>query len=64
MKSLFRLSLVTLTLMAVFCTGALGAEKILKLSTTTSTASSGLLDYLLPAFEKKYDCKVNVLPMG
>jgi tungstate transport system substrate-binding protein len=63
MKSIFRLSIVTLTLLAFFCTGAMAAE-ILKLSTTTSTANSGLLDYLLPKFEAKYDCKVHVLPMG
>jgi tungstate transport system substrate-binding protein len=36
----------------------------LKLATTTSTENSGLLDYLLPAFEKKYNAKVQVLSMG
>lgn len=63
MKSIFRSSLITLILLALFSSGALAAE-ILKLSTTTSTANSGLLDYLLPKFEEKYDCKVHVLPMG
>lgn len=63
MKSIFRSSLITLILLAFFSSGALAAE-ILKLSTTTSTANSGLLDYLLPKFEEKYDCKVHVLPMG
>lgn len=63
MKSIFRLSLVTLTLLAFFCTGAMAMEH-LKLSTTTSTDNSGLLDALLPAFEQKYDCKVDVIGVG
>lgn len=63
MKSIFRLSLVTLTLLAFFCTGALAAER-LKLSTTTSTDNSGLLKALLPMFEQKYDCKVDVIAVG
>ena len=38
---------------AIFLTGllagtAIGSDKILKMSTTTSTQSSGLLDLLLP----------------
>jgi tungstate transport system substrate-binding protein len=63
MKSIFRLSLVTLTLLAFFCTGAMAMER-LKLSTTTSTDNSGLLDALLPAFEQKYDCKVDIIAVG
>lgn len=34
------------------------------LSTTTSTQDSGLLDYLLPSFEKKYDMEVRVVAVG
>ena len=30
------------------------------LATTTSTENSGLLDYILPHFEEKYNTKVNV----
>jgi len=36
----------------------------LRLATTTSTQDSGLLDYLLPKFEKKYNIKVEVLAQG
>ena len=36
----------------------------LRLATTTSTDDSGLLDYILPVFEKKYDCKVEVIAVG
>ncbi len=40
------------------------AEKILKMSTTTSTQSSGLLDVLLPEFEKDEGVKVKVIAKG
>lgn len=36
----------------------------LKLSTTTSTDNSGLLAMLHPAFEQKYDVKVDVIAVG
>lgn len=36
----------------------------LRLATTTSTANSGLLDYLLPMFEEKHNIRVDVLPVG
>jgi tungstate transport system substrate-binding protein len=38
--------------------------KHLKLSTTTSAVSSGLLSFLLPPFEKQFNIKVEVLPVG
>ncbi len=34
------------------------------LATTTSTENSGLLDYILPHFEEKYNTKVNVVAVG
>lgn len=37
---------------------------IVRLATTTSTANSGLLDYLLPNFETKCGCKVHVISVG
>src|SRR5512136_847728 len=36
----------------------------LKLATTTSTADSGLLTAILPDFEKKFNCKVDVIAVG
>ena len=36
----------------------------LKLATTTSTADSGLLTFILPDFEKKFNCKVDVVAVG
>ena len=36
----------------------------LTIATTTSTNDSGLMDYLLPEFEEKYDAKVDVIAVG
>lgn len=36
----------------------------LRLATTTSTADSGLLAAILPDFEKKFNCKVDVVAVG
>jgi tungstate transport system substrate-binding protein len=44
--------------------GALAQEKILKMSTTTSTQASGLLDVLLPELEKDTGIKVKVIAKG
>jgi tungstate transport system substrate-binding protein len=40
------------------------AEDRLRMSTTTSTENSGLLSVLLPPFEKKHGCKVDVIAVG
>ena len=40
------------------------AAQDLILATTTSTADSGLLDYLLPDFEKAYQVKIKVIAVG
>jgi tungstate transport system substrate-binding protein len=34
------------------------------LATTTSTQDSGLLEYLLPDFEKEFNTKVDVIAVG
>ena len=39
-------------------------QKEIKLATTTSTQDSGLLDVLLPAFERETSIKVNVVAVG
>ena len=36
----------------------------LRLATTTSTADSGLLTFILPDFEKKFNCKVDTVAVG
>lgn len=63
MRSSLRILSSVLLLMAIFCSGAMAVER-LKLSTTTSTENSGLLAAILPAFEKKHDCKVDVIAVG
>jgi tungstate transport system substrate-binding protein len=56
----------TLLLLLVVVLTALpaGAEERLRMSTTTSTENSGLLSVLLPPFEKKFNCKVDVVAVG
>ena len=44
--------------------GALAEDKILKMSTTTSTQASGLLDVLLPELEKDTGIEVKVIAKG
>lgn len=39
-------------------------RNVVRLATTTSTANSGLLDYLLPKFEQTCACKVHVISVG
>ncbi len=61
-------------LIVVVCTalaGGAGCERkdsskteTIRLATTTSTVNSGLLDVLLPVFEKRTGIEVHVLPMG
>ncbi len=45
-------------------TKAAASNYALRLSTTTSTADSGLLTFILPDFEKKFNCKVDVVAVG
>lgn len=40
------------------------ADQVIILATTTSVYDSGLLDKLLPEFEKKYHCQVKVVAAG
>lgn len=48
----------------VVCSSGFCSDKVLKMSTTTSTESSGLLDLLLPAYEKATGVKVKVIAKG
>lgn len=40
------------------------AQNVIRMSTTTSTENSGLLKWLLPAFETRTGAKVNVIAVG
>jgi len=60
----------TIVWFMVFCCfgilsyNAVAADKVLKMSTTTSTQSSGLLDLLLPEFKKDTGIDVKVIAKG
>ena len=63
MKRIIRLScIVTLLLLLVANIGL--AQDRLKMSTTTSTENSGLLNVLLPPFENTFNVKVDVVAVG
>ena len=57
LKLLFTLSIIFNTFNAL-------AENILRMATTTSTENSGLLAVLNPVFEKKYNCRLDVIAVG
>jgi tungstate transport system substrate-binding protein len=56
------LSLLLSTLL--FCASAFAADKVISMSTTTSTQASGLLDVLLPELEKDTGITVKVIAKG
>ncbi|NLV25133.1 MAG: solute-binding protein [Deltaproteobacteria bacterium] len=62
MKTLRNL-VIFLVLFALAAPAAFAAVR-LRLSTTTSTENSGLLKVLLPPFEKRYHCHVDVIAVG
>ena len=59
-----RRKLLAVLLCAGFASPLAMAQNVLRLSTTTSTENSGLLAWLLPAFEAKTGLKVNVISVG
>ncbi len=69
MRRLITLGLAIGILLSVGACGAkptptpLPPQKLI-LATTTSTADSGLLDFLLPDFEAKYNCDVQIIAVG
>jgi tungstate transport system substrate-binding protein len=64
MKKILSAVTIAFSLAATCVTMAQADEKVLKMSTTTSTESSGLLEVLLPAFEKDEGIKVKVIAKG
>ena len=63
-----RLELISIprlaTLALLLAASAANAQQVIRLSTTTSTENSGLLVYLLPAFEAHSASKVHVIAVG
>lgn len=62
MRSQLKRLVLGLLISVVLC--PLHAQDVIKLSTTTSTDNSGLLDFLLPAFEVATNEKVQVIAVG
>jgi len=62
-KQLICIYLLSLALV-IASAAAVGAEEFIKMSTTTSTENSGLLDVLLPEFTKDTGIKVKVFAKG
>ncbi|WP_151636252.1 substrate-binding domain-containing protein [Noviherbaspirillum aerium] len=62
----WKIHATALALASGLCLAALPAwaQDVIKLSTTTSTENSGLLKFLLPAFEARTNSKVNVISVG
>lgn len=55
---------VAMTLVALATGGAAFAQESIIVQSTTSTANSGLYDYLLPIFEDRTGIRVNVVAVG
>jgi len=64
MKEKPYLLLVLILFWLIFPRASVGEEKVLKMSTTTSTENSGLLDVLLPEFKKDTGISVKVFAKG
>ncbi len=48
----------------LFANGANAAQERLRMATTTSVQDSGLMAYLLPRFEAKCSCRIDVIAVG
>jgi len=70
MRRIKPISALVLIFMMAFCLipynafAAQTVESTMVLATTTSTQDSGLLDTLIPVFEKDYNTKVKVIAVG
>jgi len=60
--NLFKIAII-LSVICLSCT-SYAQDKILKMSTTTSTQDSGLLDAILPVFEADTGIQVKVIAKG
>ncbi|MCP4694947.1 MAG: solute-binding protein [Desulfobacterales bacterium] len=64
MKKSLLFTLILVAVACIFSTSVFAADKVLKMSTTTSTQASGLLDILLPELEKDTGIRVKVIAKG
>jgi tungstate transport system substrate-binding protein len=59
-----RYAILFLSITLVLCAISVSAQERLKISSTTSTDNSGLFAALNPPFEKRFDCRVDVIAVG
>jgi tungstate transport system substrate-binding protein len=64
MKNFARIATLFALVCCMLATPLAWSQQVLRLSTTTSTENSGLLGFLLPAFEKESGLKVHVIAVG
>ena len=64
MKAAIKAIVMAVCVIFLLCGVSVGEEKILKMSTTTSTENSGLLNVLLPEFKKDTGIDVKVFAKG
>ena len=60
----FRDNIFLALVLLIAFTSSLNAREILRLATTTSTYETGILDYIIPVFEKRNNCKVHIISVG
>ncbi|MEM3437970.1 MAG: substrate-binding domain-containing protein [Nitrososphaerales archaeon] len=68
-EALKKLTIIFILLIAIICMSYyeyyINSQKsIIVMATTTSTYDSGLLDYLIPIFESKYNARVHIISVG
>jgi tungstate transport system substrate-binding protein len=64
MKRMTKLLCLSAMLLLILTGAAMAEDKVIKMSTTTSTQASGLLDVLLPEFKKDTGIDVKVVAKG
>jgi tungstate transport system substrate-binding protein len=56
--------IMLITLVVALCAVGVSAQERLKISSTTSTDNTGLFGALNPPFEKRFDCRLDVIAVG
>ncbi len=63
-RALFRRAALAAFVLAVVTAPVMAQPRVLRLATTTSTADTGLLTAILPAFQAQCNCRVDVVAVG
>jgi tungstate transport system substrate-binding protein len=63
-RAMKRYVILFISMTLVLCAVSVSAQERLKISSTTSTDNSGLFGALNPPFEKRFNCRVDVIAVG